>query len=81
VTAAKHLEARQIDARRIAGLLKTAMPSPHRAHAKVTANVTLATLKAGDTPEGLIHRVLGSRMVAEYRFRARASGAPRNDKG
>jgi len=43
VTAAKHLEARQIDARRIAGLLKTAMPSPHRAHAKVTANVTLAT--------------------------------------
>jgi hypothetical protein len=58
------LRSAHVVARRIAGLLKTTMLSPHRAHAKVTANVTLATLKAGDTPEGLMHRVLGSRMVA-----------------
>jgi hypothetical protein len=51
-------------ARRIAGLLKTAMLSPHRGHARLTANVTLATLKAGDTPDTLMLRVLGSRMVA-----------------
>jgi hypothetical protein len=58
------LRSAHVVARRIAGLLKTTMLNPHRAHAKVTANVTLATLKAGDTPEGLIHRVLGVRMVA-----------------
>lgn len=59
-----NLRSAHVVARRIAGLLKTTMLSPHRAHAKVTANVTLASLKAGDTPEGLMHRVLGSRMVA-----------------
>ncbi len=58
------LRSAHIIARRIAGLLKTTMLNPHRAHAKVTANVTLATLKAGDTPERLIHRVLGASMVA-----------------
>jgi hypothetical protein len=58
------LRSAHVVARRIAGLLKTAMLTPHRAHAKVIANVTLATLKAGDTPEGLMHRVLGSHMVA-----------------
>ena len=30
----------------------------------LTANVTLATLKAGDTLDSLMQRVLGSRMVA-----------------
>jgi hypothetical protein len=58
------LRSAHVVARRIAGLWKTAMLRPLRAHAKVTANVTLATLKACDTPEGLFHRVLGSRMVA-----------------
>jgi GGDEF domain-containing protein len=51
-------------ARRIAGLLKTTMLMPHRAHAKVTAHVTLATLKAGDTPDTLMLRVRGRHMVA-----------------
>jgi len=58
------LRSAHVVARRIAGLLKTAMLTPHRAHAEVTANVTLATLKAGDTPDTLMLRVLGSRMVA-----------------
>ena len=58
------LRSAHVVARRIAGLLKTTMLMPHRAHAKVTANVTLATLKAGDTPDTLMLRVLGSRMVA-----------------
>jgi hypothetical protein len=56
------LRSAHVVARRIAGLLKTAMLTPHRA--RVTANVTLATLKAGDTPDTLMLRVLGSRMVA-----------------
>ena len=58
------LRSAHVVARRIAGFLKTAMLTPHRAHAEVTANVTLATLKAGDTPDTLMLRVLGSRMVA-----------------
>jgi PleD family two-component response regulator len=58
------LRSAHVGARRIAGLLKTTMLPPHRAHAKVTANVTLATLKAGDTPDTLMLRVLGTRMVA-----------------
>jgi GGDEF domain-containing protein len=56
------LRSAHVVARRIAGLLKTTMLMPHRA--KVTANVTLATLKAGDTPDTLMLRILGSRMVA-----------------
>ncbi len=47
-------------ARRIAAELKAIMKSG----ASVTANVTLATLKAGDTLDSLMQRVLGSRMVA-----------------
>jgi hypothetical protein len=58
------LRSAHVVARRIAGLLKTTMLIPHRTHAKVTANVTLATLKAGDTPDTLMLRVLGSRMIA-----------------
>jgi GGDEF domain-containing protein len=58
------LRSAHVVARRIAGLLKTTMLVPHRAHARVTANVTLATLKSGDTPDTLMLRVLGSRMVA-----------------
>jgi hypothetical protein len=58
------LRSAHVVARRIAGLLKTTMLAPHRAHHKVAANVTLATLKAGDTADTLMLRVMGSRMVA-----------------
>jgi hypothetical protein len=51
-------------ARRIAGVLKNSMLTPDRAHDKITANVTLATLKNGDTLDSLMLRVTGSRMVA-----------------
>lgn len=51
-------------ARRIAGLLKNSMHAAQRGHDQVTANVTLATLKAGDTLDSLLLRVMGSRMVA-----------------
>jgi hypothetical protein len=51
-------------ARRIAATLKNTMLAPHRTHEKLAANVTLATLKAGDTPDSLMLRVMGSRMVA-----------------
>jgi len=47
-------------ARRIAAELKNAMTAKEA----LTANVTLATLKAGDTLDSLMQRVLGSRMVA-----------------
>ncbi len=49
--------------RRIAAALRNAMAPQGAPHA-VTANVTLATLKAGDTLDSLMQRVLGSRMVA-----------------
>jgi len=51
-------------ARRIAAVLKNTMLTPHRAHDKITANVTLATLKNGDNLTSLMQRVMGSRMVA-----------------
>jgi hypothetical protein len=38
--------------------------TPARPHDKVTANVTLATLKSGDTLDSLMLRVAGSRVVA-----------------
>lgn len=47
-------------ARRIAAELKNAMAAP----SALTANVTLATRKTGDTLDSLIQRVMGSRMVA-----------------
>jgi hypothetical protein len=58
------LRSAHVVARRIAGVLKTAMLAPHRAHARLAANVTLATLKAGDTLDSLVRRVLGTRAVA-----------------
>jgi PleD family two-component response regulator len=51
-------------ARRIAASLKNTMLAPNGARGQVTANVTLASLKAGDTPDSLMLRVVGSRMVA-----------------
>jgi GGDEF domain-containing protein len=58
------LRGAHVVARRIAGALKNAMLTPHRRHDSITANVTLATLKAGDTIDSLMLRVMGSRMVA-----------------
>ena len=56
------LPSAHVVARRIAGFLKS-MLAPARAHAQITANVTLATLKAGDTLDSLVARVLGSQVV------------------
>lgn len=56
------LRAAHVVARRIAGALKNAMVGAARD--TVTANVTLATLKTGDTIDSLMQRVMGSRMVA-----------------
>ncbi len=49
--------------RRLAGALKTTMLTAQSTE-PFTANVTLATLKAGDTLDTLMMRVMGSRMVA-----------------
>lgn len=57
------LRSAHVVARRMAGTLK-AMLLPAYPHEKVTAHVTLATLKAGDTLDSLMMRVLGSRVVA-----------------
>jgi hypothetical protein len=51
-------------ARRIAGVIKNIMLMPQRAGDKIAANVTLATLKAGDTPDSFMRRVMGSQAVA-----------------
>jgi GGDEF domain-containing protein len=58
------LRSAHVVARRIAGALKTTMLGAQSASRQVTANVTLATLKAGDTLDTLMVRVMGSRMVA-----------------
>jgi GGDEF domain-containing protein len=58
------LRSAHVVARRIAGTLKSSMLAPHRAHDAITANVTLATLKNGDTLASLVQRVAASRMVA-----------------
>ena len=55
------LRSAHVVARRIAGALKAALPGPAQTAA---ANVTLATLKAGDSVDTLMLRVLGARMVA-----------------
>ncbi len=57
------LQSAHVVARRIAGALKNMLASA-RLHEEITTNVTLATLKAGDTLDSLIARVLGSRVVA-----------------
>ncbi len=58
------LRSAHVVARRIAGALKNTMLAPQRGHDKIAANVTLATLKAGDTLDSLMLRVMGSRVVA-----------------
>jgi hypothetical protein len=49
-------------ARRIAATLKNATPAPSRG--EIATNITLATLKAGDTLDTLTQRVMGSQAVA-----------------
>jgi hypothetical protein len=58
------LRSAHVVARRIAGLIKNSMLVPWRGRDKIAANVTLATLKAGDTLDSLMLRVMGSRVVA-----------------
>ncbi len=57
------LPSAHVAARRTAGALK-AMLLPARPYEKIAANVTLATLKAGDTLDSLMMRVLGGQAVA-----------------
>ena len=59
-----NLRSAHVVARRIAGALKNAMFPASRPREAVTANVTLATLKAGDTLDSLVQRVMGSQVVA-----------------
>ncbi len=58
------LRSAHVVVRRIAAVLKQTMLSPHRDHANIAANVTLATFKAGDSLDTLMMRVMGSRAVA-----------------
>jgi GGDEF domain-containing protein len=58
------LRSAHVVARRIAGALKNAIAAAARRHEPITANVTLATLKVGDTLDSLMMRVTGSRVVA-----------------
>ncbi len=58
------LRSAHVVARRIAGLIKNTMLVPLRGRDTVAANVTLATLKAGDTLDSLMARVMGNRVVA-----------------
>jgi hypothetical protein len=58
------LRSTHVIARRIAGTLKNSMLTSQRTDEPLNANVTLATLKAGDTLDTLMMRVMGSRMVA-----------------
>jgi GGDEF domain-containing protein len=58
------LNSAHVVARRIAAALKNAMQAGQNTQATITANVTLATLKNGDTPDSLLQRVCGGQMVA-----------------
>jgi len=59
------LRSAHVVARRIAAALKHhSVLTAHRGHGPTTINVTLATLKNGDTQDSLLSRVIGSRMVA-----------------
>ena len=57
------LRSAHVVARRIAGALRT-MLVPAHPQEKIAANVTLATLKAGDTLDSLMLRVMENRVVA-----------------
>jgi GGDEF domain-containing protein len=53
------LHAAHVVARRIAATLKNTLLAPHNVYDKTAINVTLATLKAGDTLDSLMLRVMG----------------------
>ena len=57
------LRSAHVVARRIASVLRRTMITPEQP-AKLTAHITLGTLKAGDTVESLMRRVVGSEAVA-----------------
>ena len=57
------LHAAHVVARRLAATLKNTLLAPHHAPDKTTINVTLATLKAGDTLDSLMQRVMGGSQV------------------
>ena len=57
------LHAAHVVARRLAATLKNTLLAPHHAHDKTAINVTLATLKAGDTLDSLMLRVMGGGQV------------------
>jgi len=58
------LRSAHVVARRIAGAIKNTMLAPQHGRDTVAANVTLATLKAADTLDSLMLRVMGSQAVA-----------------
>ena len=58
------LHSAHVVARRIAATLKNAMLPPHSTQNSIIANVTLATLKNGDTLDSLLARVTAGQMVA-----------------
>ena len=58
------LRSAHVVARRIAGLIKNTMLVQLRGRDMLAANLTLATLKAGDTPDSLMARVMGTPAVA-----------------
>ncbi|HZD90931.1 MAG TPA: hypothetical protein VE224_12585, partial [Pseudolabrys sp.] len=49
--------------RRLAGALRNHMRPANNPNHPITANVTLATLKAGDTLDSLMMRVMGRQQV------------------
>lgn len=58
------LRSAHVVARRIAGQIKNALLAPQLGRNAIAANLTLATLKADDTLDNLLARVMGGRMVA-----------------
>ncbi|MBS0247438.1 MAG: GGDEF domain-containing protein [Proteobacteria bacterium] len=58
------LRSAHIVARRLAAAIKNIMRAPTNPNGRITANVTLASFKNGDTLQSLLQRVLASPMVA-----------------
>lgn len=59
-----NLRSAHIVARRVAAAVKNVMRAPTHPNGRITANVTLATFKDGDTLQSLMQRVMDSPMVA-----------------
>ncbi|MFA6267564.1 MAG: GGDEF domain-containing protein [Pseudolabrys sp.] len=58
------LRGAHVVARRVAGAIKNIMRAPTNPNDRITANVTLASFKNGDTLQSLMQRVMDSPMVA-----------------